>query len=86
MDLGEAVPFNDNTYLGCTQVDVEPDHNMIQEKRDLIAKVMATKTNIPEKSETETKPVSPGKPETKTETKSSNKTNKKQNKQQRERT
>ena len=46
MDIDEAVPFHNNTYLGCTQVDVPVDEKMMQSKRDLIATIMTRKDTL----------------------------------------
>ena len=35
MELDDAIPFNNNTYLGCTQVDVVIDKRTLEEKQRL---------------------------------------------------
>ena len=44
MDLGPSLPFNQNTYLGCTQKEVAVDDKLIKEKQQLIKTVLSTVT------------------------------------------
>jgi hypothetical protein len=43
--LGKIEPFAGNTYLGCTQHDVEVPENEVKEKHDLFARYLEMNTN-----------------------------------------
>ena len=45
IDFGDIIPFDGNTYLGCTPVKVDVPETEVQERHDMFNEFLKTNTN-----------------------------------------
>ena len=71
MDLGPSLPFNQNTYLGCTQTEVAVNEKLVKEKQQMILQIQSSTTKDLEEVNPDTEEYSKAKQKKKKQSKKS---------------